>query len=390
MTGLKDLANVLRATSTLGGGRGPSERRGRFAERRFLEQEAETKASEKKLEFLNQRREALVKMVSDPDKQPQNRQAIEGAIRELDTAIVQLGGVATGALPTFKEQDALKRKDLISKYTPESIEKFEQSGEGSGRDMKLLEPVSGEKTTTITKLQTRRDTLEKQLSSETDKNKKNGIQRSINEIQKRIDKETSIVGRTEFDKSELTNSQRGKAVQNFTDKKVASRKFVTLSNKIIDGVKNNAAKLGVVGAISRIAGEVKSIAQNISSQFGVDTSEISREIDDYNFGNLASASAEFKTDTLTLALIFASATGLGEGRALTNKDVQRAIDAIGASTNDAGQLIARMKTIQKNLDDSLWIEAEEGDFDYQGIPEMWKEEEKDIKDMSVEELLNAF
>ena len=58
-----------------------------------------------------------------------------------------------------------------------------------------------------------------------------------------------------------------------------------------------------------------------------------------------------------------------EGRALTDKDVQRAIDAIGASTNDPDQLISRINAVQKNLVRGLKIEAREKKFDWEPIPE---------------------
>jgi len=151
---------------------------------------------------------------------------------------------------------------------------------------------------------------------------------------------------------ELTKAQQGKARDRFINKTVKARQFVKLSNRVMENVAKNASQLGVVGAIARIGDEVKSVAKNIGSEFGIDVTGVSNNIGDYEFGSLASESAAFKTNTLSLALIFASASGLGEGRALTNKDVQRAIDAIGASTNSPDQLFSRMRAIQQNLHDS--------------------------------------
>jgi hypothetical protein len=168
----------------------------------------------------------------------------------------------------------------------------------------------------------------------------------------------------------LTKSQAGEARNKFIDKTIQARKFTKLSNQVMQNIGENASQLGVVGAIARMGDEVKSIAKNVGSEFGIETSGISKNIGDYEFGTLAPQSAAFKTNALSLALIFASASGLGEGRALTNKDVQRAIDAIGASTNSPEQLFARMGAIQQNLQDSLQIEAEERGFEFGGIPEM--------------------
>lgn len=169
---------------------------------------------------------------------------------------------------------------------------------------------------------------------------------------------------------ELTKAQKGKARNAFINKTIQARKFVKLSNRVMQSVGENASQLGVVGAIARLGDEVKSIAKNVSSEFGVDVSGVSNNAGDYNFGSLASESAAFKTNALSLALIFASASGLGEGRALTNKDVQRAIDAIGASTNSPEQLISRIGAVQQNLQESLQIEAEERKYEFGGIPEI--------------------
>src|SRR3990167_3099000 len=168
----------------------------------------------------------------------------------------------------------------------------------------------------------------------------------------------------------LTKAHASKALAEFKTRRVNARKFINLSNSVMDSVSGNATQLGVTGAIARVADEVKSVAQNIGNEFKIDTSEVSKSIDDYDFGSLPAQSAKFKTDTLTLALIFAVATGLGEGRSLTNQDVQRSIDSIGASTNSPSQFIARIKTIQKNMDAALRIESDEWGYEYEGIPEL--------------------
>lgn len=171
-----------------------------------------------------------------------------------------------------------------------------------------------------------------------------------------VDPTTGEIIMTEGGPGALTAAQRGKAADTFTNKVISGEKFVVLSNEIMDSVANNAAQIGVTGAIARLGDEIKSAAQNLVS-LGVDTSEISNELKDYDFGSLASESAEFKTNALTLALIFASATGLGEGRSLTNQDVQRSLDSIGASTNSPEQLRSKLMASQKNIDRALQIEA---------------------------------
>ena len=170
--------------------------------------------------------------------------------------------------------------------------------------------------------------------------------------------------------AELTKAQRGKAIDEFQNRTVAARRFAKLSNSVLKGVEKRAGQIGVVGAITRMGDELQSIASNVSTEFGVDVSEVSENIEDYNLGGLANASAEFQTNMFSLALIFASASGLGEGRALTDKDVQRAIDAIGGGTNSFGQLSSRLRAIQTNMLDDLTITADVKKFEFGGIPEL--------------------
>ena len=166
---------------------------------------------------------------------------------------------------------------------------------------------------------------------------------------------------------DLTKSQQGKQKMDFTDKRIATRQFVELSNKVIEGALETPEKLGFTGFVSRIAGEVKGIASNIS-KLGIDTSEVSKDIESFNFGNLAGQSAEFKNDVLNLALIFVAGSALGKGGRVSDKDVQIAIDNIGASTNDVNQLVARLSAQQQTLVNGLKIEADEKKIPWEDIP----------------------
>lgn len=182
---------------------------------------------------------------------------------------------------------------------------------------------------------------------------------------------TNPDGTVSFEQGEagdLTKSQAGQEKIKWDDKVIAATNFVQSSNKIADGVIENPSKLGVTGLIGRVAGEVKGIVSNLKG-LGVDTSSVSQSVDDYDFGTLGAESAGFKTDMLNLALLFAGASGLGTGRELTNADVQRAVDAIGASTNDPSQLVARIASAQDSLVNNLKTTAKVKKFEFGGIDE---------------------
>lgn len=161
----------------------------------------------------------------------------------------------------------------------------------------------------------------------------------------------------------MTAVQEGKARADYINKEISARKFVSLSNKMIDRLADAGEanpKLGITGAIAKFGDEIAATWRNLQA-LGISVEEgTSMNLDDYDLGKietLASENAAFKTNVLSLALIYASAAGLGEGRALTDKDLQRAINAIGGSTNSAAQFRARNRELQDFLDMGLRVES---------------------------------
>ncbi|GJM17469.1 MAG: hypothetical protein DHS20C13_27960 [Thermodesulfobacteriota bacterium] len=173
------------------------------------------------------------------------------------------------------------------------------------------------------------------------------------------------------------------------DLRVKTRRFLSQSNKVLASVKNNSKQLGVVGALARVGGEIKSTVQNFANANGIDMSEVSRDINSYDYGDLAAESAGFKTQLFSVALLFASASGLGEGRALTDKDVQRAIDNIGGSTNDPNQLISRIQSVQETLVDNVRILSEESDLEFKDLPEFKKIRENETQEKNLDQELSS-
>ncbi len=164
---------------------------------------------------------------------------------------------------------------------------------------------------------------------------------------------------------ELTKVQAGKAKAAFIDKRIESRKFHSLGKRVLKNAREQPAQLGVTGWAGRTIGDVKAIARNLG--LSSELEEISMDFDDYNFGSLAASSAAYKTNALTLGVMWALATGIGKGR-MSDKDVQHGITAVGGGTQDIEQLEARLTQVFRTLDEDLRIESEERGYgEYKSI-----------------------
>lgn len=175
----------------------------------------------------------------------------------------------------------------------------------------------------------------------------------------------------------LTASQAGKQVAEYRDQRIATRRLVGLSNEMIESAEERPAELGFTGWVARKGDEAVSVFQNVKSEYGLDTSDVSRSLEDYNFKELAGESAEVKTNALNLALLFATTSGLAKGGRMSDKDVQLALDAIGAGTNSVAQMRSRLRAIQDDAIRGLKITAEETEgLEWIEIPEYQAEIER--------------
>jgi hypothetical protein len=157
----------------------------------------------------------------------------------------------------------------------------------------------------------------------------------------------------------LTPSDASKLLKEFDTEKVNFNRVQSLKNRILDQVKNNSTQLGVVGAIAELGEEARSSIYNAIDATGVDLKTLTKKsIDDYVLPkSLAAASATTKTNLFSLALLYASMIGLGEGRSLTDTDVERAIDALGAGSNSFEILNAKLNAIEQIGYDGLAARA---------------------------------
>jgi hypothetical protein len=174
----------------------------------------------------------------------------------------------------------------------------------------------------------------------------------------------------------LTSSQKGREISDFKNRRAASTGFVNVSNKWIEDIKERPEKLGLTGLVSRLGDEFTSVAQNAAR--ALNTAGVSVDMNDYDFGSLAAESAASKAVAFDLALMWAHASGLGQGR-MSDRDVQNAVNQIGANTNSPEQLVKRLRAIQGTLDDTLQAHADEWGFEYKSIrPELPQDERETV------------
>ena len=167
-----------------------------------------------------------------------------------------------------------------------------------------------------------------------------------------------------------TDTQKGAQEEAFRVKEVAGKMLFHVYDKLekVLTTKDNAgATMGLLGTLNRFGGEVSAFYSAIAAEAkasgiqGFDDDVKNADIEDFQLSdeirNYAAQSAANKSNLLTLGLLYASATGMGQGRALTDRDLQRALTAIGDGTGDIDQFIARMNENKDNINQKLVYEA---------------------------------
>jgi len=171
------------------------------------------------------------------------------------------------------------------------------------------------------------------------------------------------LGRTESDPKSLLTA-KDKRHNEFISKEIAEETYKVIGGEFLESIEGLTAgelTVGVLGWATRSAAEIDSAFQTIvqsAAESGIEgfTDNVSLNPDDYDLGKYADHSASNQTNILKLALLFAAASGLGKGRALTDKDLKWALDAIGGNTGDISQIRSRYETNVKNFRTEMEIE----------------------------------
>lgn len=108
---------------------------------------------------------------------------------------------------------------------------------------------------------------------------------------------------------------------------------------------------GRAGAFfNEVATDFSVLAKTVAGQFNREIPEHLWNPDNVaGLRKLGTLSAEQKTAMLSLALSYAAASGMGEGRALSNADVERALRAVGANSGDPVVVMAAVESARDTL-----------------------------------------
>jgi len=228
------------------------------------------------------------------------------------------------------------------------------------RDLEIKGLDGGKPSTTLTKLQAARD-----------KANAAGNARVVAEIQKRIDKELTVTGTTEFDRPDKTRNrdllkQRG---ANTKVKDLSSRLRGLLQNP--DGSFNQDVIGAVAGTKQLLAGG-KAQLDALRSTFVQDASTVEAKegqaFTPSKFFNPAIGQAEL----LKNMLAYAVAKSNDDSGRLSDADVQNAKDSLGASGafTNAADIIARLDVVDDIASNRLGaIELERNPSAFEQLPQ---------------------
>jgi len=136
------------------------------------------------------------------------------------------------------------------------------------------------------------------------------------------------------------------------DKEIGVRNLSREITNAITMVDNNRNITTTLGAgFSRLIGALEANVKSIIDTGGIDISALSGGLDASKygkevFGDLAGKSAAFRTLTFNLAVMAAAAKGT-KGKALSDKDLELELRALGSNADDPDQVIASMRETRR-------------------------------------------
>ena len=134
------------------------------------------------------------------------------------------------------------------------------------------------------------------------------------------------------------------------DKEISTRNFVNSANNVIQMLREEE---DINTFVAKFAGTADDLIQEGAALWREISPEVSTNIESYKgvFDGLGIESSRFRSATFGLALQYAAASGLGEGRSLTDADIERAIRAIGSDRSDPEAIIAVLTDKKREIVD---------------------------------------
>ena len=175
--------------------------------------------------------------------------------------------------------------------------------------------------------------------------------------------------------SALTASAQSKVQKEFTDKSVAADEFMFVSNKFIEDAIQAPTAGGFAGTIASLGNEFTSAMKNTAKLLGVGDADgkltedgaVGRVLtDDSLWGDQANLNQVQRGRILDMAIAYSGIKGQ-TGKALSDADLKRALEQVGAGTNNPMSIVSKLADIQENVDASLRIGAHHHNLEYDGL-----------------------
>lgn len=146
------------------------------------------------------------------------------------------------------------------------------------------------------------------------------------------------------------------------DTRIAARQAIESANDIQRLVAGRPDLLGVAGRIARLTDDVAAQAVGLANLTGLNVTA-SRDPSAYaeafrEMGGTAAESAQVQSAIVNMAFAAAAASGQS-GRSVSDKDVERFVKEIGASTSSPNTFISVLESFKERVDRNYQIAAEE-------------------------------
>lgn len=202
------------------------------------------------------------------------------------------------------------------------------------------------------KTQQRFSAVENLIKNTTDSDALASLQQQKTDLRGRLDKLQAGTSST-FD----IRTRTKKEAEELRAADIATRQSQATIQDIIERVEGNPELISAAGAISRGAETLASQIDGLAKLSGIDI-DASRNVSDYtdilnSFEGEAIKSAEIQSAVVNLAFSAAASSGQ-TGRAVSDRDVERFMREIGASTGSPETFVAVLKSfgerLQRNFD----------------------------------------
>jgi len=154
------------------------------------------------------------------------------------------------------------------------------------------------------------------------------------------------------------SNEEKKQIADLTEQQIQTERFLKSAESLKRDVRNDPRALTSMSEFAkRLRGLGNELRTAATVAFGLkfEPGAIEKVLESSELAKLSAGNARLKTLFLGLAVGFAGATGLGQGRALTDKDLRLALESVGANTSDPIAVLAAITTAQEQVQEAFAI-----------------------------------